>query len=40
MHIMVMSAQRNEVFSNRIASLQVMAGDRWMALPIVQLNGS
>lgn len=38
--VTTVSGQRNEVFSNRIASLQVMAGDRWMALPIVQLNGS
>ena len=37
---MVMSAQRNEVYNNRIASLQVMAGNRWTALPIVQLGGS
>jgi hypothetical protein len=37
---MVMSAQRNEVYNNRIASLQVMAGNRWTDLPIVQLNGN
>jgi len=37
---MVMSAQRNEVYNNRIASLQVIAGNRWTALPIVQLGGS
>ena len=38
--VTTVSGQRNEILSNRIASLQVMAGDRWMALPIVQLNGS
>lgn len=32
-------AQRNEIFSPNIASLQVMAGDDWLSMPVVELNG-
>ena len=31
-------AQRNELLSNKIATLQVTAGDRWQDLPIISLN--
>ena len=31
-------AQRNEIFNPRIASLQVVAGDKWMQMPIVELG--
>lgn len=33
-------AQRHEIFSPHIASLQVVAGDNWQAMPIIELNGS
>lgn len=32
-------AQRNEIFSPSIASLQVVAGDDWMAPPVISLQG-
>lgn len=32
-------AQRNEILSSRIASLQVVAGDNWMSPPVIMLNG-
>lgn len=32
-------AQRNEIFSNRIATLQVVAGDDWLSPPVTFLNG-
>lgn len=32
-------AQRNEIFSPNIASLQVMAGDDWLSMPVVEFNG-
>lgn len=32
-------AQRNEIHDSRIASLQVVAGDNWLSLPVVKLNG-
>lgn len=31
-------AQRNLIFNNRIKSLQVMAGTRWLDMPIITLN--
>ena len=31
-------AQRNEIYDNNIASLQVVAGQNWMSLPIIKLN--
>ena len=33
------NAQRNEVFNERIASLQVMAGDDWQHMPVITLGG-
>jgi len=33
-------AQRNDIFSNRIASLQVVAGDDWMSMPVAELGGT
>ncbi len=33
------SAQRHQVFSENIASLQVVAGTRWMEIPVIQLGG-
>lgn len=33
------SAQRHEMLSDHIQTLQVVAADRWMELPIIQLNG-
>ncbi|MGM9705840.1 MAG: DUF5103 domain-containing protein [Prevotella sp.] len=33
-----MSAQRNEILSTRIASLQVVAGDRWLSPPVMELK--
>lgn len=32
-------AQRHEAFSEQIRSLQVVGGDRWMELPVIQLGG-
>ena len=32
-------AQRSEVFSQRISSLQVVAGNNWLSMPVVQLHG-
>lgn len=32
-------AQRNEIYSDRIASLQVMAGDDWQHMPVITLGG-
>lgn len=32
-------AQRHEILSPRIASLQVVAGEEWMQLPVVELGG-
>ena len=33
-------AQYNEILSDNIASLQVVAGDNWLSMPIISLNGS
>lgn len=33
------SAQRHEICSDHIQTLQVVAGDRWMDLPVIQLYG-
>ena len=33
------AAQRSEILSPRIASLQVVAGDNWQSMPVVELNG-
>ena len=32
-------AQRHEILSQRIASVQVMAGDNWMDLPVAEVGG-
>lgn len=32
-------AQRHEIYSDRIASLQVVAGDDWLSPPVIPLNG-
>lgn len=34
------SAQRNEIFNSRIATLQVVAGDDWLSPPVTNLNGN
>ncbi len=34
------AAQRNEIYNNRIASLQVVAGDDWLSPPVINLNSS
>ena len=31
-------AQCNEIKSNRIAALQVVAGEKWMSMPVIRLN--
>lgn len=33
------SAQRNEILSSRIASLQVVAGEDWLSMPVIELGG-
>lgn len=33
-------AQRHEVFSDNIKSLQVVCGDNWLALPVMELNST
>jgi len=33
-------AQQNEIYDDRIASLQVVAGDDWLSLPVVRLGGN
>ncbi|MGI6222083.1 MAG: DUF5103 domain-containing protein [Prevotella sp.] len=35
-----MPGQRNEIYNDRIASLQVVAGEDWLSLPVITLNGS
>ncbi len=37
-HALPLQAQRNEIFNDRIQSLQVTADDNWMSLPIYELN--
>lgn len=37
--IITIQAQRNEIFKQNIATLQVVAGNRWMSLPVIKLNG-
>ena len=32
-------AQRNEIYNDRIATLQVVAGDNWLMPPVIKLNG-
>lgn len=32
-------AQRNEIYDKNIASLQVVAGQDWLSLPVIRLNG-
>lgn len=32
-------AQRHEIFNSRIMSLQVVAGNRWMQMPVAELGG-
>ncbi|MCI6074084.1 MAG: DUF5103 domain-containing protein [Prevotella sp.] len=34
------AGQRNEILNDRIASLQVVAGDDWLSMPVVNLDGS
>lgn len=34
------NAQKNIVESDDIASLQVVAGDNWLSMPVIELNGS
>lgn len=33
------TAQRHTIYSDRIATLQVVAGDNWLVPPIIELNG-
>ena len=33
-------AQRHEILSPRIASLQVMAGNHWMDMPVAEIGGN
>ena len=37
--VMTCQAQRHEILSPRIASLQVMAGNNWMDLPVAEVGG-
>lgn len=36
---LTVQAQRNQIYSPHIASLQVVAGDDWLSMPIVELGG-
>lgn len=36
----LLRAQRNIVYTDKIASLQVVAGTRWQEMPIIRLNGN
>ena len=38
--VQVTRAQRNEIYSDRIATLQVVAGTDWLSPPVTFLNGS
>ena len=38
MTAMPLSAQRNEIYSDQIRSLQVIANDDWQAMPVIELN--
>lgn len=33
------AAQQNELYAGNVATLQVVAGDNWLSMPITQLNG-
>lgn len=35
----LLRAQRNVILSDKVASLQVVAGTRWQELPVIRLNG-
>jgi hypothetical protein len=35
-----MTAQRNEIYSSQIRTLQVVAGDNWLSPPVVKLNSA
>ena len=34
------NAQKHEIYDKGIASLQVVAGQNWLSLPIIKLNGN
>ena len=36
--LQIVKAQRHEIYSPRIATLQVIGGIRWMQLPLIRLN--
>lgn len=38
-HSVVMHAQQQEILCDHVQTLQVVSGDRWMDLPIMNLNG-
>lgn len=38
-HIASAKAQTNEIYDKNIASLQVVAGQQWLSLPVVKLGG-
>ena len=38
--VLHVSGQRNEILNDRIASLQVVAGDDWLSMPVISLHGS
>ncbi len=40
LNIIHASAQRHEILDRRIATLQVMAGDNWLSLPVITLGQS
>lgn len=38
LHLTISYAQKNEIYDNGIESLQVVAGSKWMSLPVIQLG--
>ena len=34
----IICAQKNEIYDPNISTLQVVAGDRWLSMPVIRLN--
>ena len=34
----IVCAQKNEIYDPNISTLQVVAGDRWLSMPVIRLN--
>ena len=38
MYTTIVCAQKNEIYDPNISTLQVVAGDRWLSMPVIRLN--